>query len=150
MRSQYAALMDEIVKRWTASEACRLPLKGCSGVEIEEIKRRQGVERLPEMYVEFLRRMGRETGGLGWHFGSSSITYPEVLEFKEDTFEMLRKPHFFIVTHDYDGDVAVYFHVDEDDPLLHWVKYSSASENKLVVLDDWRTLSTWLIHMVGD
>jgi hypothetical protein len=148
MRSQYAALMDEIVKRWSASEACQLPLEGCSEAEIEEIKRRQGVERLPEMYVEFLRRIGKYSGNLGWHFGSE-ITYPDVLEFKEDTFDVLHKPDIYVFTHDPNGDCAIYFHVGDDDPVLYWISYDdSRPQSYDLITEDWGRLSTWLVNLV--
>jgi hypothetical protein len=123
MRSQYSALMQYLTNLWLSSEACDAPVEGCSEAEIAEIMHAQSVERLPLMYVEFLSHMGRKTGGLEWYFGSE-ITYPSVCEFKPMTFKVLRQSKIFVLTHDYQGDCAIYFHItDDDDPMLYWVGY---------------------------
>lgn len=128
MRSQYTAIMDYLTEEWSTSEACDGQVEGCSEAEIDEVMQAQGVDHLPLMYVEFLRHMGRKTGGLEWHFGTE-ITYPAVCIFKPMTFNFLWRPEFFVFTHDFQGDCSIYFHIaDEDDPILYRAGYDSPSD----------------------
>jgi hypothetical protein len=159
MRSQYAAIMQHLTELWSSSEACDGQLEGCSEAEIAEIMKAQGVERLPLMYVEFLRHMGRNTGGLEWYFGSE-LTYPAVCIFKSMSFWFLSQALVtklrFVFTHDYQGDCSIYFDPTEaDDPILYRVAYDSPSELNppdIPVLEtqELGLLSDYLTDFIGD
>jgi hypothetical protein len=61
-------IMKDLIELGNKSEE----IEGCTDEEIEEIRRVQGVERLPELYVEYLRLMGRYPGDL---FRGSEVNY---------------------------------------------------------------------------
>ncbi|MEO8612962.1 MAG: hypothetical protein ABI690_34030 [Chloroflexota bacterium] len=152
MRSQYTAIMEQLVERLASSAAYEGTLEGCSEDEIDEIRETQGVKRLPRMYREFLLHMGRHTGGLEGYLGFE-ITYPGVCEFKRMSFDLLRQPDIFVMTHIADGDCAFYFHIDEDDPIVYWVGYDRRPEFvefNVLETKDCGSLSNWLIDVVGD
>lgn len=148
MRSKYATLMQYLTKLWSSSETCLNPLKGCSEAEIAQIMQAQGVERLPLMYVEFLSHMGRDAGGLE----ADLTSYPYVMEIKPLTFDLLRQPDIFVLSHNSDGDCAIYFHVTEDDdPILYWVGYDyrpDLNRFDLLKTKELGQLSDWLIDLI--
>ena len=67
--------------RWLSCSACQPPLVGCTDEEIEALRIAQGVERLPALYVEFMRQMGRADGGLGTFF-EADFSYAAVVKLK--------------------------------------------------------------------
>jgi hypothetical protein len=154
MRSEYTAIIEQLVEKLTTSPARDGVVEGCSADEVDEIQEGQQVKRLPRLYREFLRHMGRHTGGLDSYLGSA-ITYPAVCEFKRQTFDLLRQPDIFVMTHIADGDCAFYFHIDEDDPVVYWVGYDRRPDPELIEFGVLETkpcgqLSNWLIDVVGD
>lgn len=151
MRSQYAALMDYLTQLWSASDACSSPPEGCSEAEITEIQHARNVERLPLIYVEFLRHMGRNTGGLERNLGMN-LTYPDALEFRGLTFDLTGRSDIFFFWYDTQGDCSTYFHVIEDDPILYWVTYkdySPQNQSYSLQTDELGRLSDWLIDLIG-
>jgi hypothetical protein len=58
----------------------------CTSEEVEEVRRAQGVERLPAQYTEFLLTMGRRAGEL---LRGTDFFYPGVVEFARDMREMI-------------------------------------------------------------
>jgi hypothetical protein len=146
MRSKSAAFIEYLADRWVSNEACRSSLEGCSEDDLAQIKQRQQVDRLPALYAAFLSKMGRNMGGLEWQVGSE-MRFPYVLEFKESTFVELRQPNILVLTHDSDGDCALYIHTNEDDPVLHWVGYKDEAFPELIH-EEFGRLSAWLSHLV--
>ncbi len=61
-------------------------LLGLSDGEIHEVCEDQGLERLPQCYVEFLRLMGRKAGRV---FRGTDAFYPEILGLKNDALDLL-------------------------------------------------------------
>jgi hypothetical protein len=148
VRSQYAAIMEYLTNLWSSSEVCDGQVEGCSEAEIIEIMQAQGVERLPLMYVEFLRHMGCNTAGLKSHL----ISYPDVMGMKSETFNLLRQPDIFVLSHFSDGDCAIYFRVTEDDdPILYLVDYDyypDLNRFDLLKTKELGRLSEWLMDRV--
>jgi hypothetical protein len=152
MRSEYTAIMEQLVERLASSAACEGTLEGCSEDEIDEIQDAQRVKRLPRMYREFLLHMGRRSGGLGTYLGFE-IAYPTICEFKRHSFDLLHQSDIFVMTYIPDGDCAFYFHIDEDDPIIYWVGYDRRPEFvefNVLETKDCGSLSNWLIDVVGD
>jgi ubiquinone/menaquinone biosynthesis C-methylase UbiE len=146
MGTPEAAFIRYLAKKWASSDACQAPLVGCSQAEIEEIKQRQGVNRLPELYVEWMLAMGRQMGGLE-NF-ETKLTYPSILDTKAQSFPVLHRQDIFVLTHDAQGDCAIYFHSGEDDPILYWISYDGAKTDYELKVEDWGRLSAWLVHRV--
>ena len=152
MRSQYSSIIEHLIERLAASPVCEGPLEGCSEDEIDEIREAQNVKRLPRMYKEFLLQMGRHTGGLEGYLGFE-MTYPAACTFKRLSFNLLRQPDIFVITHIADGDCAFYFHIHEDDPVVYWIGYDTRPEFvefNVLETKDCGLLSNWLMDVVGD
>ena len=149
MRSKHEAFISYLASRWQESDLCRSPFIGCTEAEIAKIQVRQGVDRLPILYVAWMLRMGRDMGGLEWHIGTK-LCYPYVLEFKAQTFGLLQKPDVLVLSHDVDGDCALYCHTTEDDPLIFWIGYADEPGEKLnkFSVQEWGRLSNWLTDLV--
>ena len=67
--------------RWLSCPLSQPPLIGCSDEEVEALRVAQGVDRLPALYVEFMRQMGRADGGLGKPF-DADFSYAAVIDLK--------------------------------------------------------------------
>ncbi|TDU86569.1 hypothetical protein EV138_0079 [Kribbella voronezhensis] len=61
---------------------------GCTDEEIDEIRLRQGVPSFPYDYICYLRRIGRSAGR--FQIGTDAY-YPDVLDLKEATIELLKE-----------------------------------------------------------
>ncbi|MEQ8675949.1 MAG: hypothetical protein RLP44_23240 [Aggregatilineales bacterium] len=106
-------------KQWSAMLEFEPPIEGCTDEEIEDIRRSQGVPRLPALYVEFIRKFGRKTGGLEWECGMD-LTYPKVCDFKKFPLRVLRDSNVFIFGMNGYEDALSFFNVAEDDPIVYW------------------------------
>jgi hypothetical protein len=145
MRSKHESLIDFLARQWEMSAACNSELVGCTEAEIAQIKSIQGVERLPASYEGFMKRMGRDMGGLEWHSGME-LRYPYVLEFKAQSFERIREADVLVLSHNSDGDCALYCHVDDDDPIVYWMGYADDSLDH--VIGEWGRFSDWLAELI--
>jgi len=67
--------------RWLTCPVCQPPLVGCTDDEIEQLRIAQGVERLPALYVEFMRQMGRSDGGLA-KSSDADLSYAVAIKLK--------------------------------------------------------------------
>ncbi len=90
-------------------------------------------------------------GGLERCLGSE-LRYPYMLEFKSQTFQLLRDTDVLVLTHNQNGDCAFYCRVDEDDPVVYHIGYSEDPGAALYELatEDQGRLSSWLIDLVED
>jgi hypothetical protein len=66
----------------------RGPVVGLTDAEIKQIRADQGVSVLPLYYEEFLRRMGRQSGGF---LAGTDVLYPDVLGLKGYARALLRE-----------------------------------------------------------
>jgi hypothetical protein len=101
-----------------------MPLAGCSDKEIDEVKAAQGVKRLPEVYVQFLKELGNNAGQA---FMRHFYSYPSLLWMKKSTLEglyeekiALELPDDAFVFMDLDGKYHHFFQTEnhDDDPLV--------------------------------
>jgi hypothetical protein len=143
MRTKYQALVEYLKSQYVSKTG--LPVEGCTDAEIDEIRRHQQVERFPQLYVEWLKTFGKTNV-----FAGVKLTYPHVLDYKQRSFLELQQSNIFVLAHDWDGDCAIYCRIDEDDPMLYWIGYDSASKSFELVVEDWEQLSTWLVGIVDD
>ena len=65
-------------------------IKGCTTEEIEQIRQAQNVERLPEIYRQFLLYMGQGSGRL---FASCDYTYGRLQSMKQELEHQIRVNH---------------------------------------------------------
>jgi hypothetical protein len=100
-------------------------VEGCSEQEIEEIRLAQRVDRLPNIYRQFLAVMGREDGRL---FLGTDVCYPEILEAKGAVAGLLHIngnpfpfPEDAVVFSVHQGYHITYFQTsnNEDDPAVY-------------------------------
>lgn len=121
--------------------------EGCSDKEIEEIMNSQGVTRLPHLYVQFMKLLGKKDAEL---FVGQDILYDEALELKHYLHEELehhkttwRLPDDAFVFWTGQGYSYLYFQVnDSDDPPVY--QYLSGNEHSSLVCD---TFSQWLFEV---
>lgn len=120
---------------------------GCSLMEIEELKLRQGVKHLPACYRGFLNVMGRMAGK--W-LGGTDAFYPEILELKDWAKELLAENEsriqlpddafvflmhqgyqfMYFLTGDCNEDPSVYYYTEilKDRPEMPQLRFSHLTE----------------------
>src|SRR4051794_23754807 len=100
---------------------------GCTPSEIEEIKLIQGVTNLPDMYYEFMSKMGQNSGKL---FKGTIISYKamkhfnfkeEAQNFLNDMDVKLKLPETAFVFFWHQGYIFLYFdtQTNEIDPIVY-------------------------------
>ncbi|MEP7284747.1 MAG: SMI1/KNR4 family protein [Chloroflexota bacterium] len=104
-------------------------IHGCSPQEINEMKARQGVNYLPDLYVEYLLVLGKEAGNLDV---GSSCFYPTLLELKGSAVNLLEENEFpFLLPDDafvffmHQGYQFLYFLTKdklEDPPVFYYIE----------------------------
>jgi hypothetical protein len=81
------AKKDDSFDTMLARAAYHGNFEGMPDDEIEQVKTRQDVQFLPSVYIEFLRVMGRKSGGI---FGGCDITLPTLAILKTALFNELQ------------------------------------------------------------
>jgi hypothetical protein len=81
--SDIELVLDHLINNVLAATE---PPRGCSGREIEEITADQKVDRLPEAYTCFLKRIGRGAGEL---MAGTGAFYPQLIGAKDAAIELL-------------------------------------------------------------
>ena len=125
--------IKKLLYKW--SKKVNGKIKGCTLKELEEIKNRQRVNFLPKIYEEFMRSLGRESGGLEWIYGFE-FRYPFVLEYKEKSIPAILKvlpTDIFVFWTDYEN--ALYFRTlekPEDPSIFHVTSSELNRENYLI------------------
>ena len=103
-----------------------LLIQECSSEQIEEIIKAQGVQHLPEIYIQFLQAMGYRAGDM-WM--GSDITYHALLGLKIDARKLLETDGFTLpedafVVLGHQGHTIWFFrtnhHDDEDGCIRDW------------------------------
>jgi hypothetical protein len=84
--NHFSSFIEHLTKRWMSCYAFTPPILGCNDSEIEQLQIAQNVEKLPELYCEFMRQMGREDGGLG-KLLDAYLTYTYALTFKSEQID---------------------------------------------------------------
>jgi hypothetical protein len=120
-------MIDNMVKKMLEEGiADRDNLIGCSEEEIKDIEQRFHL-KLPGLYKDFLRVMGRKAGNL---FYGENMFYPEVLKFQENAKFMMMNddltaplielpPTAFVFGH-HQGEQFLFFLTSEsDDPSVY-------------------------------
>jgi hypothetical protein len=113
------------------------PIEGCTSEEIEFLKQSQGVDFLPETYVQFLEEMGQ---GAGLLFLGSDYTYNFLIVLKENALSTLKSARsqlklpddaFVFLMHQ--GYIFYYFHTKnlDNDPAIYGYK-AGEKEFKLI------------------
>ena len=126
------SIFDEIVEKVIEMRlATPTELIGCTAEEIEEIKAHQNVKRLPEVYLEFLRKMGKEAG----RFLDVDFFYPGLLKMKLEAQEILQDtapsqqlPDDAFVLYAHHGYEFIYFLTEtalDDPPIYHYLEGAS-------------------------
>lgn len=100
--------------------------EGCSGAEIEIIKQAQKVERLPEIYIQFLLTMGKTAGGIV--FRGSDYSYQYLLNLKRWAMELIEEndvsiqlPNDAFIFFMHQGYNFHFFHTNlGDDPSVYY------------------------------
>ncbi len=75
-------LREKIIELKLASPA---DIVGCSSDEIEEVMRSQNVTQLPELYIQFLRFIGK----FNRTFWGEVHSYPFIRDFKSDMYDFI-------------------------------------------------------------
>ena len=107
--------MQEIKQRLIELGMPRNHIGGCTDAQIEEILRAQNVARLPELYIDFLRQMGRGAGiYLNAHPGNY---YPDLLTNRTGTLELMKEAQASVILPEdafvfYCGDYEFFFFQD--------------------------------------
>lgn len=146
MRTSAKAFIDHILKIWGNCDYYSPP-EGCSEDEISEIAHAQNVTQLPEYYVEFMRRFGKQWDA-GEHF------YPAVLSFKGPRgatrrLESLGIGHWFVFLIDHDADVMFVFDPeDKIDPVVFRICESYEDNKFKSVIEPYELLSDILIEWI--
>ncbi len=132
-------------------------VEGCRNDEIEEIKRKQGVLRLPEIYIEFLSIFGRQAGY--WYEGVDCF-YPGLVNLKQSARDTLtfdknpfQLPDDAFVFLDYDGYQFMYFHTsgtDDDPPVYLYEETGSFSQSDNIPQKSWEHLSHFLTSFIEE
>ncbi len=125
------------------------PIEGCTDEEIEDIQRSQGVSQLPALYIEFMRKLGRKTGGLEWAC-DLQLTYPKVCRFKHSPFDIVQNSEIFIFALYRELDTALYFNVNENDPIVNYVTFNQDKYPFMLepITEQWDNFSHWLIDFM--
>lgn len=107
------------------------PIEGCTSSEIEFLKQSQGVDFIPETYVQFLEEMGQ---GAGLLFVGSDYAYEALIYLKENAVSTLNGARsslklpddafvflmhqgylfYYFHTKDFDNDPAIYSYKEGD------------------------------------
>lgn len=99
--------------------------RGCTPEDIEEMKMAQGVARLPAIYVQFMRLLGRNASPL---FEGEYYNCKDVKGLKQRAYEVFREdfpffnlPSDAFVFYNHQDDYILYFltNTDENDPPVY-------------------------------
>lgn len=133
-----------IRERLVATDVARADeIEGCSEPEMAEIRAINPRVAVPDVYLEFMRQMGRRTGYL---FAGTDIRYPECVEYQDDIRDFATEdPTFrpddwfvFAVHQGYqfyyfrDADPRVYVHSEgEDNPFLEYDSFTDLIDSEI-------------------
>jgi hypothetical protein len=111
--------------------------EGCTEKDIQDLMESQNISRLPKIYVEFLRHLGKKTGKnfligediLCPHLEGIREGFDWLLEKYKIDWEIPENIFVFWTHQDYQ---FYYFHVDEgDDPTVYIITYAMKSPEKV-------------------
>lgn len=102
------------------------PVSGCSDEQIERMKIGQGVEQLPELYIQFAKCMGNGAGLL-FDYITATCNYlenikPRIEEYFHNSFERFEfglAPDVFIIHANREGFVFFHTNLDNDNPAVY-------------------------------
>lgn len=135
--------------RWIELGPYQPPLEGCSTQNLEELMIAQKVEKLPELYKEFMLVFGKISGGLR-HEGE--FIYPSVLNFKSKAkqFPIPEDSFVFLMGSDL---LLLYFRTTQlmDNPMIYTVVENNSSIDQIsLVSKEYSKLSDFLVGWVED
>lgn len=129
--------------------------EGLNVDEIEAIRAAQNVAKLPRIYTEFLRVMGRKSGGM---FTGCDVDFPAPLRLKQSVFAMIEEnreenpnipllPDDVVVFYGCQDASFCYFRTarDTEDPAVYY--YVDGATKSYSVSP---SLSKWLLQQVFD
>ena len=133
------------------------PIQGCTQSQIDEIKLLTGVDRFPEVYVQFLRYFGVASGNI---FPGTDIHYDSIPELKDAAADVLEEndinftlPERAFVFLVHQGYAFMYFMLDEetdDPPVFKWSEddFSEPYLYKDGPIKEWNHLSEVLTDFI--
>lgn len=130
---------------------------GCSESEIEQIKAAQTVTFLPEIYVEFLRKMGKLAGNL---YLGSDWAYPDLLKLKLHASELLNEnANSFVLPDDafvflmHQGYQFMYFRTNDlkaDPEVYYYIEMEDIALGIYAPVREWEHLSEFLTLFIRE
>jgi len=145
------SLIDLLIQNLVDLKVTKLSeISGCSSEEVMELQKRQGVVFIPEIYKEFLVKMGKGAGSFLQHV---ECFYPDLLHLKAEVkTEILREDRtifrlpedvfVFMVNQSYE---FFYFHTnakESDPPVYHYIEGDGASRD-VKAIKQWEHLSEY-------
>jgi hypothetical protein len=104
-------------------------ITGCDETEIEQIRVAQGVNKLPDIYKQYLLTAGQNTGGL---YEGTDVTYKFVVNLKKwakrlliengEEFVLPDDAFVFLMHHGYQFMYFLTDNTDEDPPVYHYIE----------------------------
>jgi|GEM_PF-2510807 len=117
---------------------------GCTGEEIEELRQRQNVKRLPKVYINCMKVLGKQSGFIGI---GSEITHHYVKVLKEEAAKMVidsevsfllpSDAFVFFMSHSCMFKFFLTDNEDEDPPVFRYVETESEFYKETEHLSDW-------------
>jgi hypothetical protein len=151
------AFIKDLMQKLMALDGTKLDdFEGCTEKEIQLLMKTQNVERLPQMYVEFMKAMGRSYKSKGLRFFvGEDIGYEDALELKEVFAEVLKDenkdwqiPENAFVFWTHHAYIFYYFLIDEgDDPRIF--EYIESKEPRKIA-DSFSQLLDWQFRIHQD
>lgn len=145
------SLIDLLIKKLIDLKIAKPDeILGCSSMEIVELQKRQGVVFIPEIYQEFLLKMGKGAGNFLQHL---ECFYPELLHLKDEvkteilredrtTFRLPNDAFVFMANQAYE---FFYFQAkggENDPPVYHYIEGDGSSRN-VNPIKQWERLSEY-------
>ncbi len=139
------SLIEDLKQAWVEHGGYKPPLVGCTHNDINTIRSKQGVDFLPELYIQFMLSFGRNAGGLKH---SGDFTFPKVASFKNEWGQMLPSTNCFVFLTDHDA-FALFFCIDgETDPMIRRIDEASSDAEPGLGIEEYCLLSDFLIDWI--
>gem|GEM_PF-4236390 len=133
---------------WVEHGGFSPPLVGCTVNELNQLKTSQQVNRLPDLYTQFMCVFGKESGGLR-HGGQ--YHFPQALTFKQHWKPALPESDCFVFVSNND-DMALFFHTEDvlENPMVYRIFETIDSDKQSFHVEPYCKLSDFLIDWVQE